>query len=138
MFGKHLIKSWSKTQSIISLSSAEAEYYGLVKATTIALGLQSMYQEFGIKLGINVKSDSKGAIGIAKRRGLGKVRHIDVHQLWIQQKVSDGIIQVVKVPGANNLADALTKFVSAEGMISHVRGTYQGFSSGRHASSLKV
>ena len=97
-----------------------------------------MYREFGIKLGISVRSDSKGAIGIAKRRGLGKVRHIDVHQLWIQQKVSDGIIQVVKVPGVNNLADAMTKFVSAESMISHVQGTYQGLRSGRHASSLGV
>ena len=31
--------------------------------------------------------DSSAAKGIASRRGLGKVRHIEVHQLWLQDKV---------------------------------------------------
>ena len=97
-----------------------------------------MYQEFVVGVGINVRCDSNGAIGITKRKGLGKVRHIDIHQLWVQQKVSDGIIQIMKVPGVNNLADALTKFVGSDGLISHVHGTYQGFKSGRHASSLEA
>ena len=71
-----------------------------------------------IELGVNVGGDSKGAIGIAKRRGLGKVRDIDVRQWWIQRKVSDGIIKSVKVLGASNLVDALTKFA---GRISKVQ-----------------
>ena len=32
MLGQHLIKSWSTTQVAISLSSGEAEFYGVVKA----------------------------------------------------------------------------------------------------------
>jgi hypothetical protein len=31
MIGKHLIKAWSATQSSVSLSSGEAEYYGVVR-----------------------------------------------------------------------------------------------------------
>ena len=34
MHGLHCVKTWSSTQAIISLSSGEAEYYGLVKGAS--------------------------------------------------------------------------------------------------------
>ena len=33
LLGKHLIKSWSSTQGLVSLSSGEAEFYGVTKAS---------------------------------------------------------------------------------------------------------
>ena len=33
MHGSHLIKMWSRTQALVDLLSAEAELYGIVKAT---------------------------------------------------------------------------------------------------------
>ena len=48
MLGGHWIKSWSSTQSSISLSSGEAEYYGVVKAAGIALGHQSLMANMGM------------------------------------------------------------------------------------------
>ena len=39
------------------------------------------------------------------------MRHIDVAQLWIQEKVANGTITVVKVSTHYNLADILTKHV---------------------------
>ena len=36
MLGKHMVKSWSSTQANVTLSSGEAEYYGLVKGSSIA------------------------------------------------------------------------------------------------------
>ena len=42
MWGNHLIKSWSSTQSVVALSSGEAEYYGMVKGASVAIGLQSV------------------------------------------------------------------------------------------------
>ena len=33
--GNHVIKTWSNTQSIIALSSGEAEFYGMVKAGSV-------------------------------------------------------------------------------------------------------
>jgi len=30
MLGNHMVKSWCSTQAIVSLSSGEAEYYGIV------------------------------------------------------------------------------------------------------------
>ena len=48
MWGHHLIKSWSSTQSVIALSTGEAEYYGIVKGASVALGLQSGLKDFKI------------------------------------------------------------------------------------------
>ena len=99
MIGAHLIKTCSATQAVIALSNGEAEYYGLVKAAAQAIGVKSVIKDFGIKEDkkINVKSDASAAIGIAQRRGLGKVRHIEVNQLWLQEKVANGTIIIEKI-----------------------------------------
>ena len=43
------------------------------------------------------------------RQGLGNVRHLDTHTLWIQQAVRCGRIEIKKVLGEQNPADILTK-----------------------------
>ena len=43
MLGNHMIKSWSSTQAHVTLSSGEAEYYGLVKGASVAIGVKSMH-----------------------------------------------------------------------------------------------
>ena len=48
-------------------------------------------------------------MGICGRQGLGKLRHIDTQCLWIQQRVRDGTIELVKVRGDDNPADLFTK-----------------------------
>ena len=132
MWGKHLIKSWSSTQTVVALSSGEAEYYGMVKGASVALGLQAVLSDFDVNCNIVLKSDASAAIAIASRRGLGKVRHIEVCQLWLQDKVRRGDISVVKVGTHENIADALTKYVSRDIMCSHMRNTSQHLVSGRH------
>ena len=138
MWGNHLIKSWSTTQSVVALSSGEAEYYGMVKGASIAIGLQSVLKDFQITCGIEVKSDASAAIGIANRRGLGKVRHIELCQLWLQDKVRKGDIKVTKVGSHENLADTLTKFVGKESIDIHMNGTFQKLREGRHELAPKV
>ena len=44
----HCLKVSSHTQSTISLSSGESEYYGIVKCAAIGLGARSMLSDFGI------------------------------------------------------------------------------------------
>ena len=48
-------------------------------------------------------------IGIASRRGAGRIRHIATPTLWLQRAVSDGKILISKVPGDQNPADLGTK-----------------------------
>ena len=132
MWGSHMIKSWSSTQSVIALSSGEAEYYGMVKGASVALGLQSVLKDFDIECNIVLKSDATAAIAISNRRGLGKVRHIEVCQLWLQDKVRRGDINFVKVGTHENVADALSKYVSQDGMEMHMRCTNQHLTEVRH------
>lgn len=71
MIGGCCIKTWSSTQSLIALSNGEAEYYGVVKAASVAFGTQAMLQDMGLSLPIEIMTDASAAKGIASRRGLG-------------------------------------------------------------------
>ena len=104
------IRQWSKTQTTIALSSGEAELHGINAGITQALGLQSIAKDLGFTYNIRVHSDATAALGMCRRRGLGKVRHLDVADLWAQAKVRTGVVQLVKVLGADNPADIMTKY----------------------------
>ena len=136
--GAHMIKSWSSTQGIVSLSSGEAEYYGLVKGSTVGIGIKSMMNDFGGDLKLRVSTDASAAKGIASRRGLGKVRHIDVAQLWVQDKVLSGDIELRKIKGEDNLADSLTKYVDSAKLGRHLEYTAQLITAGRHVLMPEV
>ena len=59
---------------VVTLSSGEAELYGVVKGATEALGLRSLAQDLGIgTLEIHLHADSSAAIGICNRSGIGKL-----------------------------------------------------------------
>ena len=72
LHGRHYVKSWSKTQSLVALSSAESELYALVKASSEALGLRSMISCMGKNLGNKIFSDASAALGIVQRQGLAQ------------------------------------------------------------------
>ena len=71
----------------ISLSSGEAELHGIAKAATHALGFRNMARGLQWAFGIQLFSDAVAAIGIARRRGAGKIKHLDCADLWVQEKV---------------------------------------------------
>jgi hypothetical protein len=135
--GQHFIKSWCSTQAIVALSSGEAEFYGIVKGASVGIGLRSMMSDFGIQMTIKVNTDASAARGIACRRGLGKVRHIQVNQLWVQDRVANGDIEVCKIHGKENVADILTKHANAEDIRVHLHKTGQTVTAGRHELAPK-
>ena len=126
------MKGWSTTQGVIALSSGEAEYYAMVKATSQAIGLRSLLGDMGVEMGIILKTDASAAKGIASRKGVGKVRHIEVNQLWLQDWVAKGDVLVVKVQSKMNVADALTKYVDGSDMHFHVGSVGGSMVEGRH------
>ena len=97
-----------------------------------------MLEDMGIQLRVELLTDASAARGIAARRGLGQVRHIEVSQLWLQDKVNKGEIMVEKVDGTKNLADALTKHVDGEMYRVHVEGMGIEFKEGRHELAPKT
>jgi hypothetical protein len=113
-WGNGTLKTWSKTQTVIALSTGEAELAAIVKGSTEALGIKSLLEDFGISVSLTICSDASAAIGMVGREGLGKVRHLAVADLWVQAKRASGELSFVKVDGASNPSDALTKGISGD------------------------
>jgi hypothetical protein len=120
MRGAHLIKHWSVTQKAVTLSSGEAELCGIVKGTAEALGIQSLGRDLGVEMEVGVLTDSSAAAGICRRSGIGRVRHLAVGQLWVQEGLRRGDFKLFKVAGAENPADLLTKHLPRETIDRHL------------------
>ena len=85
-----VLKAWSKTMEILALSSNESELGALVKGCTEGLGVRSLLADYGISVQTKILSDSTAAIGMVRRLGLGRVRHLATADLWLQQGVRNG------------------------------------------------
>ena len=86
----------------------------------------------GIQGTITLYTDSSAAKGISSRRGLGKVRHIELNQLWLQDQVARGKVNVRKIKGEDNISDSLTKHSNPERIRQTMMGTLQKVVHGRH------
>ena len=81
---------------------------------------------------MQLKADATAAKGIAQRTGLGKVRHLEVAQLWLQDRVSNREMQILKVPTTDIWADALTKHIFRDGLEKHAGQVGLHHCEGRH------
>ncbi len=61
MWGSSCLKMWGTSQDVIALSSGEAEYYGLVKTTTNAIGPKSLLADVRVEVRAEVCTDSSVA-----------------------------------------------------------------------------
>ena len=113
-FGTVPVKTWSKTMPILALSSGESELAALVKGAGEGLGFVSSLADFGLTPSLELHSDATAAIGIAKREGLGRVRHLATADLWIQQLIRQRRLRVFKCPGTHNPSDLMTKGLSRD------------------------
>ena len=82
-----------------AFSSAEAELYAMVAASAESMVVQAYANNLGINLPSKLYADSSAAFGIAKRAGIGKVRHLRSQSLWIQEVRITGCIVYKKVLG---------------------------------------
>jgi hypothetical protein len=61
---------------------------------------------------VTIECDNKQTIRLVTEevsRLQTKLRHVDIHNHWIRQEVSNGNLQVQYVPSADMIADGLTK-----------------------------
>jgi hypothetical protein len=112
-----MIRSYCTTQSVIALSSGEAEFYGIVKGSSVILGARAMAQDWGMRVTCRVHVDASAGIAISSRKGLGKVKHIHTNFLWVQSKVSSIEIMLKKVPTSENIADMLPKHLDEKRIV---------------------
>ena len=136
--GDHTLKTWSSTQTSITLSSAEAELVAAVKASTELLGIAQLASDWGIKYECGLYVDASAAIGVMQRRGNGKMRHVKVGDLWVQEKIEDGEIKLRKVGGESNPADLMTKHLNGTKIEKHMETIGQESRDGRAEKSLEL
>ena len=138
LIGEHYIKGWSSTQASITLSSAEAELVAMTKAIAETIGVSNMVKDLGHHLKGVVYADSSAALAIANRKGSGKLRHINIRMLWIQEKERKEEVETRKVQGLLNPADLMTKYLAGPRGVDLMRRVGQERREGRAQAALEI
>ena len=100
-------------QTIVTLSTTEAEYIAAVGAGQEILWLQNLFSELGYnttKKASTLYIDNQSAVSVAKNpEHHGRIKHLDLRFYWLRDIVESGQISVVHCPTAKMPADVLTK-----------------------------
>ena len=97
-----------------------------------------MAQDWGRELGVTLYADSSAALAIAKRKGAGKLRHINVSALWIQDIQDRKGAQYMNILGTENPSDSMTKYLVREKMDACVQTIGQEIRQGLAKSGLDI
>ena len=138
MKGSHVLRSWSHTQRTVALSSGEAELTALVKGSCEGLGLKALMADWGEDYDVVVYADASAALGVVGRKGAGKLRHVHIGQLWVQDKAADEEIRYRKIQGEKNPGDLMTKNNGYVIMQSHLQTLMAEFPAGRATMSSEL
>ena len=93
--GSHTIETWSVNQQVVSLSSAESEFYAIGSGCARGLTIKHVLLEIlhtttpDAEIGMTVCTDSDAARGMIHRVGCGRVRHLQTRYLWHQQALRE-------------------------------------------------
>ena len=109
--------SWkSKKQSVVALSSCEAEYIALTHTVQEAKFLkQLIYDILCLNVECHIGVDNQGAILLSKNPVFHqRSKHIDIRYHYIRDEISKGNINIFYVQSCDNLADIFTKPMSSQ------------------------
>ena len=95
-------------------------------------------QHLGLSWKLDVQTDATAAIGICKRKGLGKIRHLATSDLWVQDKLRSNAFTLTKISGDVNPADCLTKHLDRSTLERHMARLSLSVDWGRAASAPTV
>ena len=100
-------------QKIVALSTTEAEYVTVTKASKEMIWLWSFLEE---KLGkITLYCGSQSAIHLAKDPIYhARTKHVQIQNHFIRSSLEDGVLVLEKILGSKNPADMLTKTVTID------------------------
>ena len=109
--------SWlSKLQSVVALSTTEAEYMAATQACKESIWIQRLLEELGHKQQkITVYCDSQSALHIARNPAFhSRTKHIGVQYHFVREVVEEGSVDLQKIHTKDNLADVMTKPINAD------------------------
>jgi hypothetical protein len=138
LHGENTLCFWSGTQTAVTTSSGESEYYAAVRAGSEALGARTVCEDAGFRLEAVGHMDSTAARAMAMRRGLGKAKHIAVQYLWLQGRIHSGDLVLMKESTEKNLGDLFTKPLTRPRVFYLLRGLGCEYATGRAEGAPKL
>ena len=118
----YCVKGYSRLQSVVALSSAEAELFAIAEAAKEVAGLGQLASHIWGELTkpLAIYTDSASARQIAGMEGfLRRMRHVDIRLCFIQDRVHQNELVINGVPGSENMSDLLTKNLSRPQTLKH-------------------
>ena len=105
--------SWSsKLQSLVALSTTEAEHISAVEAGKEILWMRQFMGELGYEISgpSLLRMDNQSAIAVSKNpEHHGKMKHLSLRLFWLRDAVQDGLIGPTFVRTQDMVADIFTK-----------------------------
>ena len=118
-WGNATLTAWSRTQQTVSLSSAEAELYALTTGVAEGMVTKHLLQELGHEVILMNHVDSQSAKAWASKRGLGRMKHVMLKYMYVQDVVEKKLTNLAYISTKQNKADLMTKCHTSE---AHKRG----------------
>ena len=119
--GSHMLDCSVAKQSLVARSFGEAQFYGIVSAVATSKQTSQVLEQIGVQVEVTIASDSSAARGICPRTGSGKVWHLSMKELSIQEAYRKKEFQLVSVDTLLNWADIGTKAHTSEHLTSLLR-----------------
>jgi hypothetical protein len=98
-----------RTQGPIAKSSCEAELAALDLDGSESLLVRTMLEELGFTAEVHLRTDATSVEAILRRHGPGRMKHVEIRQLWLQSQIELGKVNIERVDGLSNVADIFTK-----------------------------
>ena len=118
MYGGGAISWSSKRQPTVSCSTAEAEYIAAAAATREALWLKKLMGDLGEPdRPVPMAEDNLDFLSlISNPEGTGRAKHIDTAHHLVRERAAMGDVKFFHRPGAEMVADGLTKALAGPAM----------------------
>jgi hypothetical protein len=110
--GGNLVSWRSKKQSVVSKSTAEAEYRAMSQGLSEMIWVRNLLSELKVlrKGSVKVWCDNMPAINIANNPVQhDRTKHVEIDRFFIKEKIDAGIISLAHVSSGQQVADCLTK-----------------------------
>ena len=115
--GQHTLATWSSTQKVMSLSSAESEYFSMVRCVGEAIGLANTIRELGHEAHVRIWTDAAAERGLALRIGSGAIKHMERKKIYLQQKEKIRELRIEKIRGTVNPTDLMTRHLDEKRLV---------------------
>ena len=98
---------------------AEAEFYALTTGVAEGMVTKHLLQELGHEVILMNHVDSQSAKAWASKRGLGRMKHVMLKYMYVQDVVEKKLTNLAYISTKQNKADLMTKCHTSE---AHKRG----------------